>query len=118
VPPELLAQGVVATSDDPWVIACLAKYAERDRLKAEQIEAEKLEIAEFQKTQKQDWLDQLNHPRTPSGSGSSGSGSGLSKADFDVDDTRIAKESVRDGYFVEEIKPTNEAAHNLTLDNF
>jgi hypothetical protein len=52
-----------------------------------------------------EWLEQMKHPFTY------GRPTGLSKADFDVDDTRICKESVRDGFWVVEEKPTNEARY-------
>jgi hypothetical protein len=89
-----------------------------DRLKAvEKAEIEAEAVAEFQKKQKQEWRDQLNRPRI----GSPGYRGGLPKADYDVPEGRVCKTDQpehRDGYFIEVVKETNEAAHNLTLKNF
>jgi hypothetical protein len=93
-----------------------------DRIKAKTL-AEKAEIeAEavrtFQEKQRREWQDQLNRPRTSLGSPGRG---GLPRADYDVPEGRVCRSDQpehRDGYFVLEEKPSNEARHNLTLKNF
>lgn len=118
VPAALRAQGVVATSDDPWVIECLAKYAERDRLKAEQIEAEKAEAKRL--------CAGILAAATPTDPApvpvrAYVAPPLLPRADYDVPDARVCRTDQpehKDGYWEEKVEITNEARHNLTLENF
>jgi hypothetical protein len=118
IAPALLAQGVVGTSDDPWIIETLAKYAERDRLKAEQIEAEKAEAKRL--------CAGILAAATPTDPApvpvrAYVAPPLLPRADYDVPDARVCRTDQpehKDGYWEEKVEITNEARHNLTLENF